>query len=274
MNDAFAELNRAAFQNYDGDSFDPDMDTYDPDTYSPHKPQMGMVRTPQAGTQVRTSPARRHEAQKTPDAQFDITITNNQGAPLNIELFNAQNTIAEFANNTSNNGLHPALSARGITVRNSAGTGTESLIAYAVGFDNGAGTGSLVTAYWDENGSLIYTDVAGNTCVISCKQIPYRSLVKYSERGSFRINKMRMKFADSGQINQDIQWREKTFLGSTKSNTISVSSFFRPDQFQSLLIDIPTPIRIDAEKGLFYQMNSETNVLINMFIGNYTRSAM
>jgi len=272
--DAFQELNRAAFSNYD-----PDGDMYDPevDNYAAPKPRMGGIGGA-AGTRVQTSPARRHEAQKTPDAQFDITITHAQAGALNIELFNAQNTIAEFMNGTSNPGLLPALSARVIKVRNSANTGAEDLTVYGIGYNEVTGAGTQITAYWNEAGDLIYTDAAGDACTISCKQIPYRSLVKYSERGSFRINKMRMKFSQSDQINQDIQWKEKTFLGATKSNTISVSSFFRPDQFQSLLIDVPTPIRIDAEKGLFYTMapgSGGSNVLlINMFIGNYTRSAM
>jgi hypothetical protein len=85
---------------------------------------------------------------------------------------------------------------------------------------------------------------------------------------------MRMKFTSTNQINNDIRWESKNFLGSTQSNTISVSSYFRPDQFQSLLVDVPVPVSIDAEKGLFYTMNADETVLINMFVGSYTRSAL
>jgi hypothetical protein len=270
--DAFNELNKAAFESYDPDMSSYDGDSYDPetDTYTPGR-NMPMR---QAGTNVRVSPARRQGAQKTPDAQFDITITNGQTNALNVELFNAQNTIAEFANNETNFGLVPALSARGINVRNATNTGEEDLIVYGVGFNAATGAGSLISAYWNAAGDLIYTNVAGDPCTISCKQIPYRSLVKYSERGSFKINKMRMKFQTAAQINNDFVWQKKTFLGARASNSISVSSFFRPDQFQSLLVDVPTPISIDAEKGLFYRINAEETLLINMFIGSYTRSAL
>ena len=275
MQDAFNELNRAAFENYGGaDNWDPETSAYDPDSdmYTASQ-KMTRFTNNKPGTDVRRSPSRSILG-KTPDAQFDITITNNHAGVQNIELFNAQNTIAEFANGTDNPGVQPVLAARSFDVRNAGNTATETLIGYIVGLNNGTGVGSLISAYWAANGDLVYEDAAGDTCIISCKQIPYRSLVKYSERGSFKINKMRMKFTTSGQINNDIGWREKTFLGSTKSNTISVASYFRPDQFQSLLVDIPLGVRIDAEKGLFYQMASSETVLISMFIGEYTRSAI
>jgi len=270
---AMAALNAAAFDSfdsYDDDNYDPEINDYDPDNAT----GMQVVRPRPAGSIVKSSPRRTISGKPAPTAQFDITITNNQSTTCAIELFNAQNSISEFTNNTTNSGLVPALSARGINVRNSAGTGMESLLVYGIGFDNATGTGTLISAYWDEFGDLIYTDVAGDTCVISCKQIPYRSLFKYSERGSFRIDRMRMKFTTSNQINQDLTITQKTFLGLTKSNIVSPSSYFSPQQYQSLILDIPVPISIDAERGIQTRIVSGETLLINMFVSNYSRSAI
>jgi hypothetical protein len=281
MSNAFDELNKAAFESFDPEnSFDPQSDMFD--EYG--RPKMGMVPHPQyqqrpAGTGIQRSPARDHRNGKTPDAQFDILITNIGTLPINMELFNAQNTIEQFLNLTTNPTVHPVGAARLFN----SGVGTSEFQEY-VGYvvTQAIGRPALPnedSCFFDENGNLIYNvfdPATSASCLVtvSCKQIPYRSLVKYSERGSFRINKMRMKFSDSAQINNDIQWKEKTFLGSTKTNTVSVSSYFRPDQFQSLLVDVPVPIRIDAEKGLFYTINAGNTVLINMFVSEYTRSAI
>lgn len=260
--DPMQELNRAAFSNFDPQqsmSFDPEVSGYDgADNYT-RKP---------AAAVVRTSPARNMANPRTPEAQFDVTIQNQGSNALNCELFNAQNTIAEFSNLSVYPTVLPGLAGTVATI------GATDYIVY--------GEPSPLpvnrVAYWNVNGDLVLGGAAPNSTdgnvVISCKQIPYRSLVKYSERGSFRISKMRMKFTTSAQINNDITWKKKTFLGSTESNTISVASYFRPDQFQSLLVDVPVAISIDAEKGLFYNILGNETVLISMFIGNYTRSAI
>jgi hypothetical protein len=260
--DPMQELNRAAFSNFDPQqsmSFDPEISGFDgADNYS-RKP---------AAAIVRTSPSRNMAAPRTPEAQFDITIINSGTADLNVELFNAQNTIAEF-NNTAD---YPTVTA-GLT-GNFVTIGAAPYVIYGKPSPNSASR----VAYWATNGDLVLSssapDSTNGAVTVSCKQIPYRSLVKYSERGSFRISKMRMKFTTSAQINNDLQWRKKTFLGSTESNTISVASYFRPDQFQSLLVDVPVSVSIDAEKGLFYRINGNETVLISMFVGNYTRSAI
>lgn len=258
--DPMQELNRAAFSNFDPQqsmAFDPEANFDGADGYT-RKP---------AGSIVKTSPAR-GVAQRTPEAQFDVTISNGGTAALNCELFNAQNTIAEFQNLSDYPTVLPGLSGVAVTI------GATPYIVYG----EPSATSLNRVAYWNYNGDLVLganaPDSTNGNVVISCKQIPYRSLVKYSERGSFRISKMRMKFTTSAQINNDISWRKKTFLGSTESNTISVASYFRPDQFQSLLVDVPVSLSIDAEKGLFYRINGNETVLISMFIGNYTRSAI
>ena len=288
------ELNRAAFQSFGGDNFDPQGfggdnfdpqgfegfggDNFDPngnmysgDSYRGHR----SPRPVGAGTQIiRTSRTRPIY----PDAQFDITLnatacTQNH----NIELFNSQNSIEKFINNTSNSGLQPVGGGHVFNVRDNTNTGAVGLAMYGIGiYDYGTGTALNDVVYYDAQGNLVYNYnvTSSDDLVISCKQIPYRSLVTYSERGSFKVNKMRMKFSTSGQINNDITHQTKTFLGSVKTNIISVSSYFRPDQFQSLLVDVPVPFRIDAEKGLLYQLNATENTLINMFVSEYTKSAV
>lgn len=273
--DAYDTLNRVAFENYD--DFDPDQNTFDPDinTYEEfvaHKRRQNHA----AGSMVRQSPSRREVGGKLPDAQFDILITSRIATDKNIELFNSQSSISKFLNLTNYPTIHPLEAAQAFSFRNSAGTGVALFTGYGAMVQN-AGAGTANTCYWAENGDLIFDYQVGadiGTVIISCKQIPYRSLVAYAERGAFRIKKMRMKFTTANQINNDISWQSKTFLGATQTNTVSVSSYFRPDQYQGLLVDVPVPLRIDAEKGLFYQINANEAVLINMFVSDYTRSAI
>ncbi len=267
---AMQELNRAAFDSFDSfddddDSYDPEMNDYDPDNAVGPIRQM---RNKQAGSTIKKSPRRTITGKAAPQAQFDITITNTLAADVPIQLFNAQNTVVELLDPTT--GYKPSLSASVVVYSADATTVVEGLF---YGISRLSINPKVV--YWDQEGSLVYLDeTSGGTCVISCKQIPYRSLMKYSERGSFRIDRMRMKFKTSDQINQDFTVTQRTFLGLRKSNSISPSSYFSPQQYQSLILDIPVPVDIDAERGINYTMRPTETLLINMFISNYSKSAL
>lgn len=262
-NDPMEALNNAAFNSYD-----PDGDHFDPDGFDEFA----------AGSQIRTSPKGMKRGGPAPAAEFTITIAGTNLITHNVELFNAQNTIAEFANNTTNNGLVPVLAGRNQNLRNSANTGVAQYLGYGIIQHDSVGlTADQDVVYWDATGNLNYSfNLGGDTgnIQISCKEIPYRSLLKYAERGSFKVTRMRMRFTTAGQILNDFVHTQKTFLGKVLTNTISVQSAQSPDQFQSLIIDLSKPFRIDAEKGLQYKLNAGETVQIVMSIAEYVRSAI
>lgn len=252
-------LERAAFDDYDPNQ---DMDSYD-NAAGPASAPKPRMRKPAS---VLVSAGQRANVASTPNAQFDLTIINDDTVSQNIELFNAQEPITEVANNQWNPSLIPVLSARQITVRNAAGTGTIVLTAYATEFPP-----TTLVAYWGLAGELIYATANGSTS-IQCEQISYRSLVRYSLANSFVIAKMRMKFSNSLQINNNITYRRKNFLGAATTNNISVASYFRPDQFQSLIVDVPTNILITNEVGLFYNILAANTVNMSIFITKWSKN--
>lgn len=122
---------------------------------------------------------------------------------------------------------------------------------------------------WDNTGSLYLTGKSTGTgtnteqLVISCRQLPYRTLLNSSQTAPFLVSKMRLTVPDTTngklQINQDFTHVTNTFLGATKENPISPRAFFNPNQFQTNIVDIKAAFAIDGEKGLKYQVTNVTS---------------
>lgn len=122
---------------------------------------------------------------------------------------------------------------------------------------------------WDNAGSLYLTGKSTGTgtnteqLVISCRQLPYRTLLNSSQTAPFLVSKMRLTVPDTTngklQINQDFTHVTNTFLGATKENPISPRAFFNPNQFQTNIVDIKAAFAIDGEKGLKYQVTNVTS---------------
>lgn len=267
------QLNEAAFNDYDPSV---GMNDYDPsqsmDGFNGNRRPAGRP----AGSRLQQSPVRPNLGGRAPEAQFDLSIFNDNPNVANIELFNAQNSITKISNGSRYGSMFPleAASSIGFVQNFVAGppatADNTNMIVY--GTQTGAGHATRV-CYWNANGDLVFSYEDGN-CTVSCSTTPYRSLFEYSFKGAFRINKMRFKFTTSAQINRQMTWTNKTFLGATTTNDISIQSYFRPDQYQGLLVDVPVAVAIDAEKGLYYTLNPNETVSMSIFIGSYVKSAV
>lgn len=266
MNDAIEQMSAAAFDNYDpssfeGDSYDPIADSYD---------EFGKLRNVPANIvigQKRTTP-------KPKQATFNVSINGSGNTDAHVfELFNNEFSITKYLNGNTNPGLLPLEAARRNDVRNSADSGTAQLYAYGAILANPVGTGVADGVYWDGNGNLIYNyNVGSNDNVtVSCQEVPYRALFEYTASGAMRISKMRIQYSQAGQIQNDFTYTYRNILGTTKESSISPKQFFTPNQFQSLLIDCPTPFIITKERGLRMTLQAATTMNITFFVDAYTQ---
>lgn len=229
-----------AFDNFDGfdaDTFDPDM--FDPEMFDGMDGQGGKPRFSLRGV-----------------AQVDILIDNTQQASAqNVELFNYLRSFTMVRNTTLDATKMPfTLEAISAVVTNA-------------NFPN-------QSIYWDQSGNLIMRGASGSVfCKVSCGQIPYRSLHEAASRSSWLISKMRLSVSNDAQIDQSITHFANTMFGGVKENSISPRAFFRPEQMQSKIIDIPNlRLQIDQEKGLRVTVLANQSLNISLFISQYSKS--
>lgn len=212
--------------------------------------------------------------------------------PVTIELFNYINSFANSYNPALNPPYVPtAQTPAGFDLRkkpvNPIDTNKkiEDVISYIVA----ATPFTLYSNYFTSNG--IYFDSEGNLIVqsyvtdplnpiaftqsgkvkISCRQCSYYSLLKSSAINPFIIEKIRMFYSNGNdpnnphpigrpgpqrQLDEDLNFIKKTFLGAVSENRISPRSYLRPTQYQAFIIDIPIERRIDGERGIWYTIHS------------------
>lgn len=254
-------LERSSFNSFDPDGFD-DFDGFDPEGFDTYSPK-GRGKAP-------VSRVMRGKIGKL-QAQFDLIVSSTcANNTTKIELFNAFRSQSG-AYNPQVNLLKPIDNLDIVAAVNAARAGVGAPDAVTLLTEN--------KIYFNSDGSLVYNDKTnGNGVVtISCRQVPYLALLKSSMVQPFLCEKLRMTVVSDGQIDNDIVHISNSFLGSQKRNTISPRSFFRPDQFQGLIIDIPARFKIDGEKGLEYIVNNKgalaaQTITFNMFLSRYVKN--
>jgi hypothetical protein len=265
----YDNLERAAF-----DNFDDSMDSFDPSMSDNFQPKRGMQRIGQkpAAQVVRRSPTQTQSfGRAIPQASFTINITNTGSVTQNVELFNALFSISKIENASLYGATQPLLSGVpfGISVLSAPGPGNDILRGY-IRNTNIASGGLAEACDFAPNGDLRLTNPAGDPTIISCTTVPYRALLEATMNGSFRIDTIRATFSSSNQIAQSIIHRDRTILGGTRENNINPNDYFRPDQFQSLRVDIPVGLSIDRQKGLFFPVLAENSINMTVFVSQYS----
>jgi hypothetical protein len=267
----YDNLERAAF-----DNFDDSMDSFDPSMSDNFQPKRGMQRIGQkpAASVIRKSPTQTQSfGRAIPQASFTINIDNQGSVTQNVELFNALFSISKIKNASLYGLTQPLLStpASSIQVDSSSPTpaGSKSLFGYLRNVDIANG-GLSETCSFNENGDMVFTNPAADKTTIACTTVPYRALLEATMNGSFRIDTIRATFSSSNQIAQSIIHRDRTILGGTRENNINPNDYFRPDQFQSLRVDIPVGLSIDRQKGLFFPVLAGETINMTVFVSQYS----
>jgi len=258
------QMERHAFDNFD--SFDPEM--YDPEMYDAssatdpnfYDDENDNYTLADGYTQMNKMTKKRRMA-NSPLAQVDIIITSNTGASATtVELFNylRSNTIIR-------NTVYNATTFEPQTL--------DKTVNFASANSSILSDAQMI--YWRSDGSLVYNKTAGSgtslgtaTVVISCPQVPFRVLHEATRNNALYIEKFRLSVgatAQTGQFDNTITYFKNTFLGGTKSNQIAPRSEFKPNQFQSTIIDVPAKITVDAETGLSLLINAQATLTMTTF---------
>jgi len=236
------QLENYAFSQFAGavDSFDPD--SFDPDNFDEDE-DYGFKgkKKPGIGTKVVRSQF----------ASFNITIQNESATlSLTAELFNALNSFLVAQNSTYANGVVTYVPSGGIV----------------------AADGAPVCGF-TKDGSVIVTGSSGShDLTISCEEIAYAALLESSKIRPFVVEKMRMSFTTAGQIDNKVTYFSKSWLGGVKENNISPRQFFKPDQFQTLIVDVPVNLPIDGETGVKIIIKPSETLRINFIVMLYEKT--
>ena len=132
------------------------------------------------------------------------------------------------------------------------------------------------TASWDQDGNLV---IRGNDSTpdplmtIGCSEVAYRSLFEASAILPFQITFIRQTVTTQGQIDKKITWLKKTIAGGQKINPINPRAYFRPNQFQTLTLDLPIQLDINVDSGIQMPVKAAETVTLNLFISFWTYQA-
>lgn len=218
------------------DSYDEDEnydDSYD-DTYT-GKPNPTKAMAFPTSSWVKTS------------GYFVVRVVNAIGAAQTVELFNSLNN-GVFVTSTLTPTLNP------FTFSNRAVANANSTIVFAA------------------NGDSILTTAGGVILTISCSQIPYRTLLETLKFYRISIRETKMTFTNEPQLDNDINYTEKTFLGKNNTNTFTPRAFFKDAQFQSKQVTMTQPYIIDGERGLNFTCNSGETMSFSFYLDKLQKS--
>lgn len=182
-------------------------------------------------------------------SNFDLTFQNGAAVPLAVELFNELNSFTWRQRTDFINGAYTYLPV---------GASPNNLIA--------AGAG---TVGFQSDGALYVRGAANDATqfTVKCSQFPYAGLLAASGKGyGFKIISIRMTVTNDSQIDNEIVHTKSSFLGSKSQNRISPRNFFRPEQFQGKIIDVPIGMLINSEHGIEYIVNAGELVKWNIVI--------
>lgn len=234
------------------DSYDPDANAYDPSIVRKANNADGN------GAAAAYTTVRAKAGQK---MQINLTITNNTAHQLTVELFQWLNSWARIYNPT----YVPTADAAAYTMIPM--DSYEGLLRMV------AGSGGVIG--FDQDGNLIVRGddsgaVDDPTLTVGCSEIAYRSLFDATAIIPFRISFIRETVKTDAQIDKVITWFKKTIAGGEKSNRVSPRAFFRPNQFQSLTIDIPVEFDVNIDSGVKMPVLAGEQVTLALFIEFWT----
>jgi hypothetical protein len=225
-------LKAAAFDSYDDemgydDSFD---DTYDSVDNYKGKKSVGAKPALMSSSWVATS------------GYFTVSVVNAIGAVQRIEIFSSLRNAA-FTSNTT---LYP------------------TYLPFV--FSNRAAANANNTVVFAANGDQIITNNAGAILTISCKQVPYRTLLESLKFYRISVRQTKIGYTNEPQLDNDITHVTQTLLGKLEQNTFTPRVYFKDTQFQSKQVTVTQPYIIDGERGLQVDVNSGETMSFNFYL--------
>lgn len=218
------------------------------------------------------------------EAIFTIRIKNNDNATRRVELFNALNSIVEIPNDSEYVATAPV---NGYPFRPFTSSGILGLLSrVAVDPETGGpeNEGDVIVP-----SIAIFNDLSGDLCYVQsktltqwnanplgaqdqnaniwvkCSQVPYKRLLADCKDLVLAIRMMKIQFASENQKKNALELTRVKSFGGSESNTLEPSEFFKPENQQSLVIDIPRDFYIDKATGIFFDLEPLEDMQITFF---------
>jgi hypothetical protein len=108
---------------------------------------------------------------------------------------------------------------------------------------------------------------------LTCNQLPYNTFWRATGTSAFHVSLLRVKASNTSQLDNSFTIRRQTMFGYDATQTIVISNFIDPDQNQANIVDIPTSVVIDAETGLYIDIDAGVTFTVSMFIDEFIKPA-
>lgn len=235
---------------------------------------------------------------KKESAVFTLRIRNNTAVQKRIELFNSMRSIAKTANynqysKVPNNIYVPGAfqsnaSQLGLLVFRLQNGGLPSVTNQ--GFGDGLALFSDIDASLCFVGKQIKTEFAGTgvnvidwnaiesplqcDMRVSCDQVPYKNMIEDLSGLVMNIKQMKIKASSEAQINNSIEIERYSSFGGLRVNSIEPSSFLKPENQQTKLVDINKSIIVDSQTGLFLNLEPLEDLNITFTVDAYKNNTI
>lgn len=193
--------------------------------------------------------------------QVNLSLINNAAVELTFELFSFLDSYTRRLKQEYQTGNYlyiPLTSREGILA--TAGPGATGK---TVGFNQ---LGTLEIRGDDTVPNPIGT--------IGCGEIAYASFFEASGITPFSVTGIRYTVTTDNQIDNNIVYFSKSYSGGEKQNPISPRSFFRPNQFQPLTLDLTVAFDIGIDTGLRVKLLASEQVKFALFINMWTNQTL
>lgn len=232
-------------------------------------------------------------AGKGKDAVFTIRVVNQTSSRKRVELFNSLNSIVKIPNDSEYTATAPVTN---FPYRPFTSSGLLNILGQLAVDPEGSSSGQesailvpSVALYNDLNGDLCYvtqqtlatwqsagltSQNAGADMWVRCNQIPYKRLVEDLSSLVLKVNKTKMQFASANQMKNALEFVRVKSFGGIESNTMEPSEFFKPENNQSLLVDIPRSYYIDKATGIFFDLEASEDMQITFSVTMYRNNGV
>lgn len=224
------------------------------------------------------------------NAQLSIRVKSGTSIKQTVEIFSAINNVAFIKNDslfTAGNPVGPTTAYSLLKL-----IGAVALSPKA----NETAVKTYFSAIFDDiTGNLLYTDntllnvggwgalypsvptgIATNGVFmeISCGQVPYRRLIEDMKDMVIRVNRTRISYTTIQGKYNDLRFKKYKSFAREDNNEVSPQAYFSPDQFQSLLVDIPEVYYVDKLTGLYMDIEAGDDVSLQFFITAYRNNGL
>lgn len=199
------------------------------------------------------------------NATLDIKVVNSSTTKLWVELFNYNDSFTRRKNTTYPTGNY-------LYIPQDSQEGLEALILIFGGVTAKVANTALGTVGFSANGDLVIRgDSDDAVCTVSCGQQSYRSLFESTSTMPMLITGARLSVTTDAQISNPIQWFKASPFGGKVENEINPRRYFKPEQQQSKIIDLPLELLINNNWGVRFQVEGSETITLHLDISRFEK---